>query len=89
MVTATPPIYDWQVWAVYDDYRGVHTLRCPNKEGVMLEHADKEYAMNRVINEVAGYINQCKNESREVDLIPNDQLPQPPSWFEVIHKHSQ
>ncbi len=82
-----PKVWDWQIWVTHDDYRNVFIMQCPNVEGVVVENESREYCLDKIVNLVAGYINDCKNSKREV------QLKEAPSKIplvvtEVLQRHS-
>ena len=62
-------------------------MRCPNLDGVVVEHEDKKYATEKIVNRVAGYINDCKNSNREVILKPNPEVV-PPDVIKSIDMNS-
>jgi hypothetical protein len=87
-VAVDQKVYHWSLWVSREDYRSVYVVQCPNLPGTIFEHKDLEYCKSQVVNKVAGYINDCKNLKIDVVLTPDDQLPQPPEWFETIHMKS-
>jgi hypothetical protein len=81
--------WQWQIWMHHSELRDVWIARTPNVPGCMFEDPDKDHARTMVINQVAGYINDCRNARKEVTLISNDDIGSPELFEEVVNVTSK
>ena len=78
--------YIYQIWTEFRPSEDAWVSRCPNMpEDIYREvkRRDKETAKSWIVNDVVGYISECKNANRPCVMVSHDKILDPGPSTEV------